>query len=49
MWAIVLIVIVVVAAIAYWYMHHKKAEKPTAAMAPATIELVMLPGAAPFA
>jgi len=43
MWAIVLIVIVVIAAAAYWYLHHRKAEKPTAALAPATIELVALP------
>ncbi len=43
-WAILLIVFVVVAAIAYWFAIHKKAEKPAASMAPASIELAMAPG-----
>jgi hypothetical protein len=43
MWAIV-VVVVVLAAIAYWFLIHKKAEKPAAGMAPATIEFVMRAG-----
>ncbi len=47
-WAIVLVVVIALAALAYWYVHHRKAEKPTAALAPATIELTALPGDSVF-
>jgi hypothetical protein len=48
MWAIILIALIVIAAIAYWYVHRDKAAKPTAALAPATIEWVAVPGASAF-